>query len=242
MKILTTLCIILLSAIPSFSFSPAIQSVIGSSTVSSCGDSSCTGFLVCQNFEGTGYDNSESWTEAGTGTKDEDYTTSPAPLRGSQSLYISGSTANAYIAAAASEVWGHFILQVSDGEPSSDSFILLLASTNVTVKLLTTGYLKIYHGTANATSTTTQFADGAITPVRIWYYYKKSSGSNDGVFTIWISSLSTKTRPASPEVTMSTGNYTGDTTNFSLYIGTTSTDIIIDQALVKTSEFTTVCE
>lgn len=48
-------------------------------------------YLINQNFEGTGYDNSETWTE--TGNPDEDYATAPAPLVGSQSLYIDGSAA-----------------------------------------------------------------------------------------------------------------------------------------------------
>lgn len=46
-------------------------------------------YLVNQGFEGTGYDNGESWTESGTGTKNEDYTTSP--IEGSQSLLISSA-------------------------------------------------------------------------------------------------------------------------------------------------------
>jgi hypothetical protein len=43
-------------------------------------------YLVNQNFEGTGYDNGETWAESGTAN--EDYGT---PLKGSQSLHVSGS-------------------------------------------------------------------------------------------------------------------------------------------------------
>jgi hypothetical protein len=43
-------------------------------------------YLINQNFEGTGYDNGESWTEGGTW--DEDYTTTV--LTGSQSLFQDG--------------------------------------------------------------------------------------------------------------------------------------------------------
>lgn len=44
-------------------------------------------YLLNQNFEGTGYDNSESWTETlDGGTVDEDYTTTV--LAGSQSLFM----------------------------------------------------------------------------------------------------------------------------------------------------------
>ena len=51
-------------------------------------------YLVNQNFEGTGYDNGETWTEyVGTGaTVNEDYATSPAPLAGEQSLYVVGGS------------------------------------------------------------------------------------------------------------------------------------------------------
>jgi hypothetical protein len=50
-------------------------------------------YLINQNFEGTGYDNGETWTSfAGGGTIDPDYTTSP--IVGSQSLRIVVTGAN----------------------------------------------------------------------------------------------------------------------------------------------------
>ena len=44
-------------------------------------------YLAAQGFEGTGYDNSETWSE--TGTPDEDYTTTA--LEGSQSLFVTST-------------------------------------------------------------------------------------------------------------------------------------------------------
>lgn len=46
-----------------------------------------------EGFEASGYDE-PGWTESGSGTKDKDYATSPSPLSGSKSLYLTG---NGYI-------------------------------------------------------------------------------------------------------------------------------------------------
>lgn len=70
-------------------------------------------YLINQNFEGTGYDNSESWTE-NAGTPDEDYATSPAPLVGSQSCQLNDGGVDETITSptftALAEAWFYFVM------------------------------------------------------------------------------------------------------------------------------------
>jgi len=208
----------------------------------------CVGFAVCQNFEGAGYDNSETWTESGSGTKDEDYATAPAPLRGTQSYLQTGSsTASTSItlAAEAGEAWGHFEFYTSDGQPAAETYLLRLMNSSAesiaSIRLLTTGYLKVLAGTSGENSVTTQLADGPITPFRIWWYYKSGTGAN-AVFTLWISDLATLTRPETAEVTETAGTGTTDIASINTLNNQNTMSVILDQILVKTSAFTTVSE
>jgi len=77
-------------------------------------------YLLAQGFEGTGYDNSETWTASGTGTADPDASTSGLSLEGSQCAHLVGSTQTATIASpsitALSDVWAYCLLRfVSTG-------------------------------------------------------------------------------------------------------------------------------
>jgi hypothetical protein len=74
-------------------------------------------YIVNQNFEGTGYDNAETWTEvtATDGTVNEDYTT--AAIADAQSLYVSeGTGGDVYVqfdlGADYSHLWAKFRFRV----------------------------------------------------------------------------------------------------------------------------------
>ena len=66
-----------------------LVSIYGTSSVSE----GCPEYLLCQNFEGTGYDNGESWATGGSGTYtiDPDNTTAPI-LKGSQQVRINAGS------------------------------------------------------------------------------------------------------------------------------------------------------
>jgi hypothetical protein len=166
----------------------------------------CSGMLLCQNAEGIGYDNSETWTEtvSGSGTINEDYTTTI--LRGSQSLYLAssnyeGSTVSVPLASTATEVWGHFMASFS-ASPGDNYNILEIqdSSNNILAKIVwrLAGYFTIGQGTTDANGSTTISS----TATRVWFYYK-----NDGIFRIYLGTSTT--RPGTAEVEVTTGNATG---------------------------------
>jgi hypothetical protein len=172
-----------------------------------CADSSCTGFDVCQNFEGTandGYDNSESWTEQNT-TVDPDYATSA--MRGSQMLHVQYTTgaALAYITfTARGEVYGFVRFKTADATPASSKIIVSLSdgSTNPFALWLTSaGKLSVDNGNQWNGATTGGLSDN--TEYHIWFYYKKETvAGNDGIS--WVSFADSST--FSP--TLSGDNYT----------------------------------
>ena len=69
----------------------------------------------CQNAEGSGYDNSETWTEAGATSPNEDYSGANV-LRGSQSIEMQDTGSDARItspAFSATSFYGHFMMRNS---------------------------------------------------------------------------------------------------------------------------------
>lgn len=201
-----------------------------------------SGLLVCQNFEGAGYDNSESWTEiVGTGgVVNEDYTATV--LRGSQSLLISESdyhTSNATVSFTASgTIYTHFMFRI-DAFPYdlTDIVTILDASNNILCRILMSdaGALTLYHGTDSAGTTATSIN----TTYHIWLDYAKGTGSN-GVATMYVGTTVTKPA-ASQEVTA--GSATADAVKLRLQILQGSpTATIWDQVYVKTTDIGNVPE
>jgi hypothetical protein len=202
-----------------------------------CADTSCSGFLACQNFETatTGYDNSESWTPD-AGTPQPAYTTTH--LRGTQSLYL--PTASTYKAITASgEVYAFFRWRPTAVSPVAQSSVFVLWNSGFSVigevALLDTNQLAVYNGSVPSIGSTTISAG---TTYYVWVYWKKGTGSN-GLATIWLSTTATK--PGSPEATSVT---TGTATDDAAYIeprSTESVNAIFDQILVKTTVIGDVC-
>jgi hypothetical protein len=210
----------------------------------------CLDKLVCQNFEDSGYDNSESWTEGvGTGgTVDEDDTTATV-LRDSQQLKIyagdSGSTSYAYASfTEQSELWFHVLVKFPDGTPSNSTYFLALSDGSTTkawISLLTTGAIRVYHGStvyAVGGSTPPLFAND--TAYHIWGYYKASdAGMNNGKMTVWVGTSTT--RPEAAEASVVVGTEEASVTRIMLqekYQGTA----YFDQVIVSNTSFTTVSE
>lgn len=238
MRKLLLILLLLLLPLNVFALCPAIQSVvaIGEEAGASCADSSCTGFLACQNFEGTGYDNSESWTEScGTGaTCDEDSTASP--LRGTQSYQFTTGTGDSYAyksITASDEIYFFARIKVAN-----DASGLLIKIQNGSTSVFTIGYNAgnnkfIY----NAATLGHECLTGTV--YYVWGYYKKGTGS-DEINRAWVST--TLTKPASVDYEITDGTSTAQADRFYIYDTAAGTGAGFDQVLVKTTSIGDVCE
>lgn len=205
-------------------------------------------YLINQNFEGTGYDNSESWTET-AGSPDEDYT--GVVLRGSQSLRLdnSGSTTPVtncpYLdtTATGGEDWIFFRVQFPGDLPNANvSFMQGNAGqigdagslwgvwyrTSITGFRFTDGNSNIDSGTITAGTT-----------YYIWIRYVQGSGTN-AELQVWIDT--DNTRPASALGELTNGPKTRDTRWTSIGMTASAQDMIIDQFIMDDAEITNVSE
>ncbi len=197
----------------------------------------CTGYLVCQNHEGTGYDNDESWTESNV--VNEDYATAPAPFRGSYSVYLTDDGTDSYnyldftatdpvyvfarFAAKACDTAFHEVMKLKD---SSNNVLLVRCkevSSNPT--------FDIVHGSVASGSQASGYSYD--TEYCFWFDYESGSGA-DGTANLYISTPSGGdcTKPAA---TLSIANGDGTTTAqryYNLCINVDDT-IIVDQILVS---------
>jgi hypothetical protein len=232
--------IILALLIPSLACADSV--IVAKKKAAACADSSCTGFLVCQNFEGSGYDNSETWVDADD-TPDPDYTT--VKLRGDQSFFCDGS--GGYCAkktptfSASGELYYFFRFRTSAlvnwttyfwGKNSG-------GTDKLKVEIWADGTFNVIHGSANANS-----SSGAIainTTYYVWLYYKKSaSGAGDGLYKAYVGT-STSFASATQIVNGSNGNSEDDLNQVQIGKSNTATTAIFDQLLIKTSAIGDVC-
>lgn len=192
--------------------------------------------LRAQNFEGTGYDNGETWIEGGTlGIVDEDYT--GVVLKGSQSLRlqsVNNDTVYSYNTfTGISEVWGFFRMKWVT-KTSGTTFHQL--RNNVSVVLLE---LKVNSG-ASATVTLTSGGQTATTTSTmavgteyyVWYHYLKGSGAN-ATAEVWFSNTSVKPGDGTAgHAKVTNSNSTTDAAEVALYIenvSATSNEAIFDR-------------
>jgi hypothetical protein len=242
--------ILLLILLPTLCFAGPLQdkqkSVIEkkNAVAPSCADTTCTGFMFCQNFETetTGWDNSETWST--TGTVDPINTT-PA-LRGTQSCSISDSSSIYHATGGTyTELYSFARYQFADATPSTAISIyknLDGAADFGTVKLSTTGNLLCYHGTKhNASSSSLSNA----TTYYIWIHFKASTGAGDGIMTATVSTTrNIGEATAALGCSVTDGDDT-DTNVDNVYFGNSAASgagVSVDQILVKTSAIGTVCE
>ena len=100
----------------------------------------------------------------------------------------------------------------------------------------TTFEAKAQHGTHGGTPIKTLNKD---TVYHWWFEYHRGSGS-DGIFKFWSTNTTNRADDADPSiVTDGTSNY--DSGAFRMRF-TGGMDAIIDQVIIKTTEFTTVCD
>jgi hypothetical protein len=197
----------------------------------------CAGYLVCQNFEGTGYDHSETWTETADGTVDEDYTTTV--LRGSQSLYINDSTGTneTNIQFGTTNPVYYFFRYRPVSHSGNDQIMRMTttaasASGNLLHLDSAPSYpLRAYHGTITADGTVSLAAG---TTYYIWGKYQAASGGSNGIHQVWIGTSGLKSE-ATLDIDMSTGDDTDQAGR--IYLNNNGVgEGIYDQVLVKSTE------
>lgn len=207
-----------------------------------CADTTCDGFIICQNFEGTGYDNSETWSEniGGTGVVDEDDTTAPVGRESQQLKVIGDSTASSYSSASitiTSDLWFHFMVKVSDSTPSSVSTILNCNGGAFTLTLMTDGTLRLLHGSSLANTSASQLSDN--TYKHIWIHFV--AGATDGIYQLYISD--TEVRPVTPSIDENNGTRSTGLNIIELFSSRDyASGTFFDQVLVSDTEIGDVCE
>lgn len=190
-------------------------------------------YLVNQNFEGTGYDNSETWTPSLADSVNADYT--GVVLRGTQSLQIRPGAGQIRVFTDFTNqdsVWVFMRFRVSDATPSGNTAIIDMevnGSTTAIYSLLitTAARIRISHNTVTATGATTTLADN--TTYYVWVHFVIGTGA-DGISSVYIDTDAT--RPASPEASMTNGNGTTQMGRIRVQTGPTLGIAIFDQVLV----------
>ncbi len=188
--------------------------------------------LVAERFEGTGTP-SASWT-TGNASINYDYTTSPAPLVGTQSLALTGSFTGATVefGSTVNEVWGFFVFNPS---ASSNSDIFQLKnSANVAQMTISARVdrLRVQHAGGNAADIT-----GAVhgqTNVIWWRYVAQSGGGGNGIITVYINKNSTSTTRPSASFTFTTS--TGGAVSKATFIAQGAGQWIYDDVMFRETE------
>lgn len=200
--------------------------------------------LICQNYEGLGYDNSESWTESlGTGgVVDEDDTTATV-LRGSQQLKVlfgtSGSVYSRISFASQSDVWVFFRFKFTGTVGSSTTIIKFTTTSGggaqFYVGMDTTRHPRIAHGSTIATSTAQMTAD---TIYYVWAHYIVGTGTNGQAELYW------GTTPVRPtvDVSITTGTATGNVAWVDIVDDNNSHANFYDQVMINSSTIGNVCD
>lgn len=196
-------------------------------------------YLVRQTFEGTGYDNSETWTP--TGSPDPDYT--GVILQGSQSYrFVQAADAAEYAETSFTStgtVYGYLILHPIARDSVSAVRIVAIrnsgGSTQMELRIVNTGALRLIHGATTVTTSST-LSDG--TTYHVWWRYTPGSGANGVGEVAWSTSAASKPTSGNQYATTSAGTATGDIGNF--YLGnnaaTPTQDIVMDAVLISTTE------
>lgn len=187
-------------------------------------------YLVNQNFEtpSTGYDNGESWTEAGTGTIEAANTTTV--IVGSQSLQLNlvGQTGSTYVEfTAQSSLFVKFRFRVASTNGGAQVIATIRAGATVLGTLTLAGANRVLRATAvggsNGTSTDVLPVD---TNIYIWFEYVAGTGSNAICRCGW---ATTDTKPSLAATGAKTGISSNGTVTASatrLYLGNTNSGTV----------------
>jgi len=184
-----------------------------------------------------------------------DYATSPAPLHGTQSVWVLNNTDGVYSEfSEATEVWLFYRFRPEVVNDSASLIYLKNGSTALAYQSLSspTGKMIIYSGASSGTSTATVTA----AEICVWAHWLKGAGSGDGTYVQYFDECADVctggvcTRPASPDPAAGTDgawdSADASATRLTI-IGDPSNEIIVDQVYlaVGASEpgfWTSICD
>jgi hypothetical protein len=187
-------------------------------------------FLINQNFEGAGYDNSESWTEGGTW--DEDYTTTV--LTGSQSCHhVDGGSLTSPDFAAQSDVWIYLQIQFTSVVDNTE-ILSLRSSGGADLAILKTRPVRLFRiECGSVPSADTSDAFSTATKLHVWIHYTKGTGGN-GFASIGYSTDGTKPTAGNKYTQVTTGDATADGVRLR-FNGEVGNTYIVDRILISAS-------
>ena len=225
----------------------------------------CTGKLGCQNFEGTGYDNSETWTEGTegtltTGVLNEDYAVSP--IRGSQSLRMKDDSTNGfwttYMFPAQDDIYLFMQFKLVD-YPAIDRPYEVMTFYHYVVDPYELDFLVVlevdatagthYHftfytygtGGGHLTSETTERTTGTV--YNVWLYLKKGTTNNNAQGWLRVADANTFTMPGTNNLSFTNGTWGTD--NFTAAGFTTQAgagyEYVVDHVIFSSSSIGSVC-
>jgi hypothetical protein len=224
---LIALCV----AVPSFAFDMPLIHV--KKKFAAAGGDECAGYLICQNFEGTGYDHSETWTPGGT--PDPDYT--GVILRGTQSLRLPASaSATGPTFAGQDTIWAFVRFRIVTW--AADTGILYLDAANV-IKTGATNTLRYTHGADTSNFSGTYAINNNYC---MWVQWTKGASGIEKAYIDLCSNTCSGgscTRPVSTAISNTAGASTAQVT-FVKSLTPPSSEIVVDEILISGSEITTV--
>lgn len=204
-------------------------------------------YLIEEGFEetdmgggaGSGTDGYDSALFVGeTGTPNNDYATSPAPLVGTYSGFLdsSGAVAQAMrwdLSAAQSELYIYFKVSDASLPANSTQFVLELTTSAGTrqagLYFRTDGTIRLIHGTVLGTATVGTMS--ASTTYHVWVHWK-----NDGTGDIGFSTDGTRPTSGNNYQSMASGDGTSTVTRVYLRASELALQTaIVDRLLVSTS-------
>jgi hypothetical protein len=202
-------------------------------------------FLINQGFEGTGYDNGETWTGAGTGTVDADETTTV--IAGSQSLHITlvSQTGSTYaVFTGQGSVFVKFRLRVASTNGGTQTIATLRNGTTVLASLILAGASRVIRANAAGGSNNTSTGTGSEVPVNqdlyVWFEYIKGTGSNAVCRVGWAATDSKPTFVAAGTTTAISANGSSTSDANRIYLGNPNEgyfDAYFDTVQVSASAF-----
>jgi hypothetical protein len=185
-------------------------------------------FLLNQNFEGTGYDNGETWTEAGTGTVDEDHTSTV--IAGSQSLRVnlSAQTGSTYAAfTAINDVYCKFRFRVASTNGGNQIVATIRDGATALGTLTLAGASRVLRATAAGGSNGTSSDVLPVnTDIYVWFEYLKGTGANAICRCGWATTDSKPSLASTGAKTGVSSNGTSTAQPSRIYLGNTGTGTV----------------
>jgi hypothetical protein len=190
-------------------------------------------WVIRQGFEGTGYDNAETWTQSGSGTIDPDYT--GLVLAGSQSLRLvtSGTAALTYRQITGqSTLYCRWRMRIVSIDSSAQTLMTIRAGTTLHASLVkdATGKLRVTAGGGTLNTSTDNIPVG--TDLWMWAEYEQGTGSNSIARGGWSTTDTKPTLTASGATSAVSSNGTRTTPADRFYLGhntNTTWEIVWDE-------------